>query len=303
MTQAIHAGKYGVGIRWTSRYDYERGGKLNVHEHDFYQIIYFIDGKGEFYCGGAAYPLAPGTLFFIRPCVRHGFITYGNTKVKTLDLKFEIADSELRAATSEVQAYQTGDLSEMKACLEKIRREGMYKPLFYKELAEAALIQLLYALVRHDSQAGVKERDVQPAPSRYSGQSSHPSASGEALASRDEPLEAVHRLERYIREHYAEELSLEAIAELLSYSKNYLSHSFKAHYGSTFTRYLRNIRIERAKELIVYSGLSLKQISEEVGFKTVHHFSRVFKETEGINPGEWKLREHDGIRKDVLFDR
>ncbi|MNI17495.1 HTH-type transcriptional activator Btr [compost metagenome] len=303
--------KYGVNIRWTSRYDYKQGGRLNLHEHDFYQIIYFIDGKGEFTCGNVTHPIAPGVLFFIRPEVKHGFVPYGNARIKTLDLKFDIYDNEMLDVAKGLHAYQTDESSKIKAFLESIRYEGLYKPLFYGELASVVLIQIIYMLARRSESGKGSSNDINAIGSNggstQSGHSAHKLRFQAILPVMDkhgknEPVEAAHRLEHYIQEHYAEELTLESISEQLCYSKNYLSHSFRMNVGSTFTRYLRKIRIERSKELIAYSTLSLKQIAESVGFKTVHHFSRVFKETEGINPGEWKIREHDGIRKDVHFD-
>ncbi|MFD0681288.1 MULTISPECIES: AraC family transcriptional regulator [unclassified Paenibacillus] len=278
-------GKHGVDIRWTSRYDYEQGGRLNPHEHDFFQIIYFIDGKGTFTLAEAEYVISPGVFIFINPMLKHGFIPYGNSKIKTLDLKFDISDKDILEMASGLQAYQTDDSMVIKDLLEKIRFEGLNKRLFYGEMACLSLIQILYTLFRQNGEPP-KQKNVTQAVYKL----------------KNEPIEAAQRLEHYIQEHYAEELSLGAISAQLCYSSNYLSQIFKINYGCTFTNYLRRIRIERSKELISYSALSLKQIAESVGFKTIYHFSRVFKETEGINPGKWKVRELEGIRKDVHFN-
>jgi quercetin dioxygenase-like cupin family protein len=68
--------KFGVNILWTSRYDYDRGRRLKPHMHDYFQIIYFLDGAGVFICDGSTYLIKPGTLFFIPPMSKHEFIPY-----------------------------------------------------------------------------------------------------------------------------------------------------------------------------------------------------------------------------------
>jgi AraC-like DNA-binding protein len=60
--------------------------------------------------------------------------------------------------------------------------------------------------------------------------------------------------------------------------------------------------VEKACELMIYSDYSLKQISEMTGFKSIHHFSRVFREQKGISPGQFCRMEREGIRKDVYID-
>jgi AraC-like DNA-binding protein len=54
--------------------------------------------------------------------------------------------------------------------------------------------------------------------------------------------------------------------------------------------------------LIVYSSYSLKEIATEVGFKSVHHFTRAFHEISGETPGGWRAKYHAGICKDVNID-
>lgn len=278
--------KYGVNIRWTSRFDYARGGRLNPHEHDHYQLIYFIDGEGTFTLGETPHPLGPGACFLIPPQVRHSFVTFGRAKVRTLDLKFDIRDAALLEAARQVPGAQNDDAAQtIRLLLEKIRSEGVKKEAYFGELACLTLASLLYTLAR-----------------RHGEPASRPPAQRGVSGGRYEPLEAARRLQRYIQEHYAEELALGEIAERLAYSRNYLSQSFRHNFGVTFTAYVRTVRIQEAKTLMAYSSLSLKEIAARVGFKTIHHFSRVFKEQEGLTPGEWKQREQEGVRKDVLFD-
>jgi quercetin dioxygenase-like cupin family protein len=61
-----------VEVLWTARYDYEPGWTLAAHQHEFFQIIYCLGGRGTVTLGDDAHALAPGTLFLIEPSRPHG---------------------------------------------------------------------------------------------------------------------------------------------------------------------------------------------------------------------------------------
>jgi len=93
-----------VEVLWTARYDYEPGWTLAAHQHEFFQIIYCLGGRGTVTLGDDAHALAPGTLFLIEPSRPHGLTasapekTADRTGVKTLDIKFRVNNPRLRRA-------------------------------------------------------------------------------------------------------------------------------------------------------------------------------------------------------------
>lgn len=93
---------------------------------------------------------------------------------------------------------------------------------------------------------------------------------------------------RYIDAHYAEKVTLEDIAAALGYNKNYLCTTFKDETSMTIMDYLRRVRIERTCELIEMSDYTFSQICFMVGFHSIHHFNRIFKEIMGVTPSEYK---------------
>jgi AraC-like DNA-binding protein len=68
-------------------------------------------------------------------------------------------------------------------------------------------------------------------------------------------------------------------------------------------RYLLECRIEQAKELISYSDYALKEIAERVGFKNIHHFTRVFSEITGVSPGLWRQQTVRAFAKTFISTR
>ncbi|HBE77191.1 MAG TPA: hypothetical protein DDW65_05345 [Firmicutes bacterium] len=92
----------------------------------------------------------------------------------------------------------------------------------------------------------------------------------------------------YIRAHYHENISLKSVAEYLNVSEAYISRMFTKEMGESFINYVTNLRIEKAKDLLKNSNLSINEISELVGYYNQEHFSRVFKKHEGCSPNKYR---------------
>lgn len=96
---------------------------------------------------------------------------------------------------------------------------------------------------------------------------------------------------RYMYANYSENYPISRYAEMCNLSESRFSHLFKEHTGSSPAQYILNIKIQRAKELIENTDLSILQISEIVGMQTQNYFSRVFKKHTGISPMKYRLQQ------------
>jgi AraC family transcriptional regulator, arabinose operon regulatory protein len=76
------------------------------------------------------------------------------------------------------------------------------------------------------------------------------------------------------------------LAAVVNLSPSRLQHLFKQETGTTPARYLRALRLERAKALLETSLLSVKQIMHNVGIKDRSHFEREFKRAYGLTPAQ-----------------
>ncbi|RAV23146.1 hypothetical protein DQG23_02825 [Paenibacillus contaminans] len=92
----------------------------------------------------------------------------------------------------------------------------------------------------------------------------------------------------YLHEHCDEDLSLEMMAGKINMSANYFSKYFKEKIGMNFTEYLTELRIRKAKNLLVESDQKIQHIAEQVGYVNVNSFIRMFKKVTGTTPGEYK---------------
>ncbi|WP_319560080.1 response regulator [Marispirochaeta sp.] len=92
----------------------------------------------------------------------------------------------------------------------------------------------------------------------------------------------------YIRRHSAENISLQTVADSAEVSRSYLSFLFKQELGINFSTYITEIRIDKAKKLLVSSNMRIYEIAEKVGFDSPYYFSKVFKDTCGMTCKQYR---------------
>ena len=83
-------------------------------------------------------------------------------------------------------------------------------------------------------------------------------------------------------------LTLEAYARSAGFSVSQFSHLFKKHYGTSPMAYFIELRIQRAKELLDNTGMSVKEVAWKLGFDDQLYFSRIFKKVSGISPTAYR---------------
>lgn len=100
----------------------------------------------------------------------------------------------------------------------------------------------------------------------------------------------VPEAERFIRENFATIGSLRDVAARVGIGYDHLRHIFKAKRGRSLVQYLNEVRMERAKTLLVHSRLPLKQIAAMCGFRDEYYFSAVFRRHVRQPPGRYRAR-------------
>lgn len=99
----------------------------------------------------------------------------------------------------------------------------------------------------------------------------------------------VEKVKSYIEENYADEdLTQNVVAAYVNYSPNHLSTIFSQETGQTFSKYLTDFRMNKAKELLRCTAKRSSEISKEVGYKDSHYFSFLFKKTQDMTPTQYR---------------
>lgn len=102
------------------------------------------------------------------------------------------------------------------------------------------------------------------------------------------PRHAINLVDKYIREHYGEELSLNILADKVYLTPRYLSSLFIQETGFGINKYIKNLRMEKAKELLVKTNMKISDICQAVGYSNVSYFCKSFQEDFGTTPDKYR---------------
>ncbi len=108
-----------------------------------------------------------------------------------------------------------------------------------------------------------------------------------AAASSDLPPLILKAMD-YMNLHYAEKLTLEGLADTFFISKAALLYNFKKYTNCSPIDFLLNVRLTKAKELLVNSKKSVSDISEQCGFSSANYFGLIFKKKENLSPSAYR---------------
>ena len=86
------------------------------------------------------------------------------------------------------------------------------------------------------------------------------------------------------------QVGLEEVAEYVSYSPAYFSHIFRDETGTTFRQYLNALRVEKGKQLLLSTDLTVTEISSLTGFNDQSYFCKIFRKITGVTPDRYRKR-------------
>ena len=255
----------------------QKGMKASEYRsHDFLEIAYIFSGEGKYRIEDTIYTVQEGDLLIINPGDRHQSLNC--PEAETPSTEFFVGFSDIRIAGCKDNflplpdgqhiLHTTGELRQrlLRICSameaeNAVRRQGRYF------MMKAYLMQMLLLVIRERCEP--MERPV-----------------GCAFESASKKY-VVEQIMNYIEDHYSEKISLDQIAENMYLSPFYISRIFKSETGNAPIRYLINIRLEKAKELLEggYEG-SIQEVAAQVGYDDAYHFSKLFKKRYGISPSQ-----------------
>lgn len=105
------------------------------------------------------------------------------------------------------------------------------------------------------------------------------------------------QIEGYIQTHYARDLSMQEVARVMNYSETYFCRLFKQCFKVNFSAYLNEFRIEQAKQMLIDSNATAKEIALACGYQDNSYFIRVFKRFTGMTPVDYRIHARSIVRK------
>jgi len=97
-----------------------------------------------------------------------------------------------------------------------------------------------------------------------------------------------------LAENYDKRITIPQLARQAGINEAKLKEGFKEIYGQSVHGYLLQLRLEKAKQLLLTTGLSITEITYEIGYSHVTHFTTLFKKELGITPSAWRKKYKEG---------
>lgn len=246
-------------------FDIEKGRELNE-----YQILYIIEGSGQFHSRSVrSAKLHEGDIFLLFPGEWHTYHPDPKTGWKKYWIGFHgrIIDDRVRAAflSPTKPIYHVGYSPEI---------VHLYKQAYDTAFEEAAFSQqLLAGIVNHLlGLMYMKERNMQ-------------------LMSRNQGhVDMIARARLRIRESLESPVTIQQIAENIGVSYSNFRKLFKEHTGFSPATYQQDLRLQRAKELLSSTDMSIKEIAYRLNFESPDYFSAKFKQKTGRKPSELRAK-------------
>lgn len=98
----------------------------------------------------------------------------------------------------------------------------------------------------------------------------------------------IETVKNYIHNHYGEEIGAQQLADMVYLAPSYLSSLFKKETGQNLSKYIKQYRMEKAKELLTGTNMKIVNISEQVGYPNVSYFVQSFREYFGVSPQKFR---------------
>ncbi|MEN6314470.1 MAG: AraC family transcriptional regulator [Clostridiaceae bacterium] len=260
-------------------------------ERDDYEIHLVEKGDGTFFIGDRSYTVKPGDIIILhsmegnsfkpdKPDFRHVFVTF---KFKDSMYSEKIFSFNKRLI-QEVMPIQSQNTAEIQQLLYSLHKTVLVRSDGYMFRLKILLGRLVFIIMEG---CMTKSED-----SAKSSQSVRKSISKGTR-------ELVDRVIMFLHKNYNKQLSLKDIGHIASLHPRYLCTVFKQVTGCTINEYLRKIRIEQAKRLLLYTTLSVTEVALETGFGSSQYFSRIFKNMNGVDPRTFR-KTRLGSKSDMI---
>lgn len=257
-------------VFWSGKY--RQDWEIEPHNHTFFQMIAFSNGSGKIVIGDKSYDIQAGQIYLVQPQQFHSICSSDTDRLHIMDIKFDINSTQLFNSLKEIPTpFIPDDFNWYKKNFEVIINESLSQCVYYYTIICNTLFSMLAHMVRKTK----GENDQQQPLYEEIGYNTYNGINVKALM-------------EYIQFNYSKIISLDDLIDIAHTNKTTLTSLFKELFGTTPIKYLNKIRMNKAKELLSNTDISIGEIAELTGFQSIYYFSRYFKTHEAITPVEYR---------------
>lgn len=282
--------------------------------HNFWEMLYVDKGEVEVSADSTVHPLRQGMMIFHKPDEFHSIHANRVTAPNLIVMSFECHSPAMRHFENQVISLGDEERNLLALIMEEGARAFYFPfriplkrredaPVGSEQLVQLYLTTLLIRLLRQVSVPQAK----------LSGESIVTTAHGDptpalsAVPKEKQEEDYVHQLIVYMKSKLSDKLSLTEMSDVVHLSPGRLQLLFKQKTGYTIMDYFGKLKIDEAKTYIREETMNITEIAQQLGFGSVHSFSKAFKKITDMSPTEYaksvKARVRANHRNDPQIDQ
>ena len=239
------------------------------HWHRSMEVVYLYDGKMDMTINHKKYVLTKDDFMIVNTADIHATQTYDYAKVLLLQIPYQFlthAITDYDNIRFDFAGKSDSSMMTLRNILTSMGQLYTEKPQGYSLRFSSLLYEFLYTLIVN-----------------YQVTIDHT-----AKVQSQKNLERLAPVIRYVKEHYAETISLEEAADLAALNPEYFCRFFKRSMGTTFTAYVNSVRLTHVCQDLKSTDLNIGTILEKHGVTNYKLFMRSFKQIYGCTPKDFR---------------
>ena len=247
-------------------------------KHDFWELVYVDSGEISAVADNNGYLLSQGDVIFHKPMEFHGMTSVNGKPHNVLISTFEIKSPAMEFFKKKIFTINARQKKILTAFHEEMTKafgiaystrggnpELSKQQEWAYQIGIACLERFLIELMRESTFANHSEKE------------NH-------FAKKNIENALVTSIKDYLHENVYNVITLEDVCKHFNMSKSYICQLFKNETGTSVIDYYISLKVTEAKFLIREGNLNFTQISEKLGYASLHHFTRIFKTKAKMSP-------------------
>jgi AraC-like DNA-binding protein/mannose-6-phosphate isomerase-like protein (cupin superfamily) len=236
---------------------------LGAEHHYHYRFVLIVNlrTEGTVALDNRSFELRPGEALLVFPHQFHHFHPPKSESIRWLFLTFELTQPEhISPLRNRVNPLSENFRSQLSRLIALYQEKGVQK-----ETATAISLLtglMLLELIQQEGRSSSRTTIARPS--------------------------VIDQINRYIWDNFDKDLKLSDLAEKFPYSESHLRLLFRKRMGMSLGTYIQKVKMNRARSLLVSSGLNVSQVAQSCGYDSLYSFSRAFKKTTGLSPLAYK---------------
>ncbi len=252
-----------------------------THWHAAIEVMYILEGEVDITVNGNTTALLPGDVFLVDSALPHSTKSLDGNKAVLIQLPYPLLERYIPDISSRRFGFDTHTTdprirTKILQLTETIRQMQVVfevKPDGEILRFNSLLFEFMFQIYHN-----------------FSVEAPDTDAKKEART-----FDRLQNVLDYLDNNYASDITLNEIASVACFQKEYFCHFFKKNMGITYTRYLNDLRLSKIRKDLIDTDLPVKDILEKHGFTNYKLFRRMFNDTFGCTPGQYRKK---GVKGD-----